>query len=179
MTTNRWHSHHTSCAVIGSYKPCRHSIVEVNFTIIAAEEPVLARQFDDNVDMRHLIEKYTPRMSCISPIRGTGREIRIHGGPSHLQCQLYEYNRPKRGERARISSHGDQPYQLGGHLPLIDCKKIMRRPGRYQTDVPETQLNQELKCRYADRPTAERGPYSRVDFRAKPLFKRPESSKNL
>jgi hypothetical protein len=66
MTTNRWHSHHTSCAVIGSYKPCRHSIVEVNFTIIAAEEPVLARQFDDNVDMRHLIEKYTPRMSCIS-----------------------------------------------------------------------------------------------------------------
>ena len=51
MTTNRWRSHHTSCAVIGSYKPCRHSIVEVNFTIIAAEESVLAREFDDNFDI--------------------------------------------------------------------------------------------------------------------------------
>ena len=37
------HSHHTPCAVIGSYKPCRHSIVEVNFTITAADEPILVR----------------------------------------------------------------------------------------------------------------------------------------
>ena len=74
----------------------------------------------------------------------------------------------------------DPTCQLGGHLPfLIDCKKIMRQLGRDQTAVPEIQLNRELKCRYADRPTAERGPYSRGDFRAKPLFKRPESSKNL
>ena len=37
------HCHHTPCAVIGNYKPCRHSIVEVNLTITAADEPILVR----------------------------------------------------------------------------------------------------------------------------------------
>ena len=100
MTTNRWHSHHTSCAVIGSYKPCRHSIVEVNFTIIAAEESVLAREFDDNFDIETYHRKIDSADVMYKPIRGPGGEIRIHDGPSHFERQLYEYNRPKRGEQA-------------------------------------------------------------------------------
>ena len=122
MTTNRWHSHHTSCAVIGSYKPCRHSIVEVDFTIIAAEEPVLARQFDDNVDMRHLIEKYTPRMSCISQSEERDGKFEFTVRPSHLQCQLYEYNRPKREER----------YDDGAFADIdtpADYEQVVRRSG--------------------------------------------------
>jgi hypothetical protein len=66
MTTNRWRSHHTSCAVIGSYKPCRHSIVEVNFAIIAAAESAWRGSLTITLILRHLIERYTPRMSCIS-----------------------------------------------------------------------------------------------------------------
>jgi hypothetical protein len=145
MTTNRWHSHHMPCAVIGSYKPCRYSIVEVSSTIIVVKNRSWRGSLTITPILRRLMGKHTPLMSCISPIRGPGREIRIHGATSHLQRQLHEYNRPRRGERARISSHGDRP--LGGHFPLIDCKKIMPQPGRRQTFVRENQSNQKLKAR--------------------------------
>jgi len=79
------HSHHTPCAVIGSYKPCRHSIVEVNFTIIAADEPILVcGSLTITLILRHLIEKYTPWTSRISQSEERDGKFEFTVQPSHL-----------------------------------------------------------------------------------------------
>jgi len=128
--------------------------------------------------LRHLIEKYTPQTSRISQSEERDGKFEFTVRPSHLQRQLYEYNGQSAGGERQFLRIASSHTSLVGTFLLIDCKKIMRQPGRDQTAVPEIQLNPELKCRYTDRPTAERGPYSRGDFRAKPFSKRPESSKN-
>jgi hypothetical protein len=146
--------------------------------VLALVEWILARHFDNRPCMRYIMTRLTPLMACISQ-SGTRAGNSISRSDLPFATHYINTTTQGPGSEREFLSHSDQPCQLGRLFFLIDCKKIMPQLGGRQTFVREAKLNQELKARYADRPTAERGPFSRVNFRAKPRFTMPESSKNL